>query len=616
MDAERGGGCLGGLGERPGDRGDEPPQVVGLEAGGEPGGHRLGRHDERGPGGVDAPPGEVEGGLDVGGDRRRRQRPGHRPDLQGGGHERGHGDPRQPPRPAASDCRTTIATQDAGGPRPSRAPAPAADHGHHDDRRPRARGGQAARERRAAGPSSGRAVVATPGAEPAGRPGPGRRGPPASPRPGGGRRRPPRRRRPWRGGRRPRPPRSASCGRARPGPPGPPSRGRPRPRCAPRRRDSGVTVPDHRPRTDATARSATTARQRRRRRRRRRSRRTERAAGQRGGQAGRVGQRRPRLRRGRHRERRPHAAAPRPAAPTAPAARWACGRSLTPTASSIAAARHAETGITPASPAPLIPSGLSGRRRLQVVDLGRRDLAQVRHQEVHEAGVGQVAGVVVGQPLQQRARHPLGHTAVDLALHDHRVDERPAVVDHGVAHDLDVARVGVDLHDRGVHPRRERRAHRRVVVPRLEAGLVVVGDRAPRRGRPARRTAWPPAPPSRTSSAAGSTARPPATAGCPGSACPARAPRRPRCPGPRAPPPAPRPRCAPPWPAPRGPPAPPRCRSSPRPGWRRSRPRTGTGGCRRSSRTRRRRPRPARRPRSGRTRSRGPGPATSAPWPP
>ena len=42
-----------------------------------------------------------------------------------------------------------------------------------------------------------------------------------------------------------------------------------------------------------------------------------------------------------------------------------------PSASEMAAANTAADGITPASPAPLMPSGFSGDGRLEVVDLDR-----------------------------------------------------------------------------------------------------------------------------------------------------------------------------------------------------------------------------------------------------
>ena len=95
-----------------------------------------------------------------------------------------------------------------------------------------------------------------------------------------------------------------------------------------------------------------------------------------------------------------------------------------PSASSMAEAMTADTGMQPASPAPLMPSGFSGRRRLEVVGLDVRHLGRVGHEEVHERGVEQLPRLVVGHPLVERAADALGDAAVDLALDDHRVDHR------------------------------------------------------------------------------------------------------------------------------------------------------------------------------------------------
>ncbi len=149
-----------------------------------------------------------------------------------------------------------------------------------------------------------------------------------------------------------------------------------------------------------------------------------------------------------------------------------------PSASEIAAANTAADGITPASPAPLMPSGLSGdgvSRWSISIDVGH--LGDVRHQEVHERRVEQLAGLVVGHPLVQRAADALRHAAVDLALDDHRVDQVPAVVDHGVPEDLDLRRQRVGLDDHRVHAGGERRPLGRVEVLALEPRLLVLGDR-------------------------------------------------------------------------------------------------------------------------------------------
>ena len=177
--------------------------------------------------------------------------------------------------------------------------------------------------------------------------------------------------------------------------------------------------------------------------------------------------------------------------------------STKPSASEIAAAKTAADGITPASPAPLMPSWFSGDgvSRWSIVDpVG--DLGDVGHQEVHERRVEQLAGLVVGHPLVERAADALGHAPVDLALDDHRVDQVPAVVHDGVLEDA-------DLGGRRGRSRRSPRASRRRTSPARASRSR--GPRAPaRRPRrpaacpgPRRRTGWPPWTPRRRRSAAG-----------------------------------------------------------------------------------------------------------------
>ena len=56
------------------------------------------------------------------------------------------------------------------------------------------------------------------------------------------------------------------------------------------------------------------------------------------------------------------------------------------------------------------------------------------------------AGVaVVDDMLPQRLADALRDAAVDLAVHDQRVDRAAEIVDRAVAHDLDYAGLGIDL---------------------------------------------------------------------------------------------------------------------------------------------------------------------------
>ena len=105
------------------------------------------------------------------------------------------------------------------------------------------------------------------------------------------------------------------------------------------------------------------------------------------------------------------------------------------------------------------------------------DLGGVGDEEVHERGVEQLPGLVVGHPLVERAADPLGDATVHLALDDHRVDHDAAVVHHAVAQDADLGGDRVGLDDRRVHAVGEGGLGGGVEVLALEPGLLVVGHR-------------------------------------------------------------------------------------------------------------------------------------------
>src|SRR5439155_27169965 len=117
------------------------------------------------------------------------------------------------------------------------------------------------------------------------------------------------------------------------------------------------------------------------------------------------------------------------------------------------------------------------RGRLDVLDLDLRDLGRIRHQELHERGVAQLAVRVVSESLVKRAAYALRHAAFDLALDHHRVDDLAAVVDHHVLEALEAISLRIDPQPRGVAPRGPGRAGRAEVAGRLEAGLLAVGQR-------------------------------------------------------------------------------------------------------------------------------------------
>ena len=79
--------------------------------------------------------------------------------------------------------------------------------------------------------------------------------------------------------------------------------------------------------------------------------------------------------------------------------------------------------------------------------------------------------LVVDDLFVQRRGEPHRQAAVDLAVHDHRVDDVAAVVDrHEPAH-VDLSGALVDVDDRDVAAEREGQVGRIVVVDRLEARL-------------------------------------------------------------------------------------------------------------------------------------------------
>lgn len=92
VDAELCGDVAQRLDDGAGQLGDELPQPLDGDAGGEPGRRRLGQDDELGARGLDAPSGERHELVEVGGDRLRGERPGRGGDLDGRGGERAHQD--------------------------------------------------------------------------------------------------------------------------------------------------------------------------------------------------------------------------------------------------------------------------------------------------------------------------------------------------------------------------------------------------------------------------------------------------------------------------------------------------------------------------------------------
>ena len=89
--------------------------------------------------------------------------------------------------------------------------------------------------------------------------------------------------------------------------------------------------------------------------------------------------------------------------------------------------------------------GVSGVRDLDDDRIDHRQVERRGHAVVEQAGVLEVAGVVVVVLLVQRHADALGDAALHLAFDVGRVDRGTGVLDGGVAEDIDLARVGIDL---------------------------------------------------------------------------------------------------------------------------------------------------------------------------
>ncbi len=127
-----------------------------------------------------------------------------------------------------------------------------------------------------------------------------------------------------------------------------------------------------------------------------------------------------------------------------------------------------------------LPHALGAQRMVRrggdrLARLPGRGLHRRRQQVVHERPGEVVALLVVRDLLVQRRGEAHRQAAVDLPVHDHRVDDVAAVVDRDEAPDLDLPGALVDVDDADVAAEREGQVGRVVVVDRLEAGLHPLG---------------------------------------------------------------------------------------------------------------------------------------------
>ena len=165
------------------------------------------------------------------------------------------------------------------------------------------------------------------------------------------------------------------------------------------------------------------------------------------------------------------------APPTPPAASpaWRCAS--VPIASVMALITAAGAAMAPASPQPLMPSGLDGHFVIVVSDLQRRQVVGARHGVIHERAGHELAFLVVDRALAQRLADALRDAAVDLALDDHRIDHHAEIVDRSPGDDLGVAGLRVDLDLADVAAGREGEIGRVVERALLQPGLELAGRR-------------------------------------------------------------------------------------------------------------------------------------------
>ena len=117
-------------------------------------------------------------------------------------------------------------------------------------------------------------------------------------------------------------------------------------------------------------------------------------------------------------------------------------------ASLTALAIAAGGAIAPPSPMPFWPNARVGRGRLHVIDAHRGHFGGAGQQVVGERRRQRLALRVERHLLVERGADALRRAAEHLAVDDHRVHQRAAVLDDHVVEDLDVAGLGVDRHGR------------------------------------------------------------------------------------------------------------------------------------------------------------------------
>ena len=102
---------------------------------------------------------------------------------------------------------------------------------------------------------------------------------------------------------------------------------------------------------------------------------------------------------------------------------------------------------------------------------------------IHERAIEQLPVVVVGEPLVKRIANALRHAAMDLPIENQRIDDRPAIVHDEIFLDMDLQRLGIDLHDHSVDAAGSGASFWTEIVGRLQTRLGARLDRSAHRIR-------------------------------------------------------------------------------------------------------------------------------------
>src|SRR5260221_8032171 len=86
------------------------------------------------------------------------------------------------------------------------------------------------------------------------------------------------------------------------------------------------------------------------------------------------------------------------------------------------------------------------------------------YQVVHESATLYVAVFVVPDLLHESDGKPFGQAAMDLALHDHWINDVAAIVHSNKTADFDLTRALVDIDNSDISAERERQVRRIVIV--------------------------------------------------------------------------------------------------------------------------------------------------------